>query len=199
MKRFLIALFVAALAAPAAAADYKIDTAHSSVAFKVSHMVVSKTRGAFTDFNGVISLDENDVTKSSVEVTIAVASIDTANEDRDEHLRAADFFDAEKYPAITFKSNGVEKIGGGYIAHGELTMKGVTKKVSIPFEMSGPITDPWGNERIGISTESITIDRQDYGISFSRTMEAGGLVVGNDVIIEIEVEAVKAKTEKAPA
>lgn len=197
-KRVLITLIAVVLALPAAAADFDIDTAHSSVSFKVAHMVVSKTRGSFTDFTGTIHI-EDDVAKSSVEVTIDVNSIDTANEDRDKHLRGADFFDAENFPTMTFKSVEIKKLGSRYFAHGDLTIKGTTRRVALPFTITGRITDPWGNERIGIDIEPFTINRQDYGISFSKVLEAGGLIVGNEITIDIDVEAVKAKAETKAA
>jgi len=193
--KLIIAFITLALILPSAvvgATDYTIDKDHSSVSFKVAHMVVSKTRGAFTDFSGKIILAD-DITASSVNVTIKVSSVDTANSDRDEHLLSEDFFNSEKYPAITFKSTKIKKHGDHWVAHGDLTLKGVTKRVALPFEITGKIMDPWGNERIGIDIEPVTIDRQDYGISFSKTMEAGGLMVGNDVTIKIELEAIKAK------
>ncbi len=194
-SKFIIITLALALVLPAAAssaADYKIDKDHSSVSFKVAHMVVSKTRGSFTDFKGTISLAE-EITASSVEVLINTTSVDTANEDRDKHLRSADFFDTEKHPAITFKSTKIKKVGDRWVAIGNLTLKGITKQVSLPFVITGKITDPWGNERIGIDIEPVTINRQDYGMTFSKAMEAGGLVVGDEVTIDIEIEAIKAK------
>lgn len=197
ISKILMAVLSAVVALPAAAGDFSIDTSHSYVSFKVQHMVVSKTKGQFNDWSGKISLAE-DMAKSSVEVTINVASIDTADEDRDEHLRSPDFFDVENSPTMTFKSKRIDKRGGKYVAYGDLTIKGVTKTVALVFTLNGPITDPWSNERIGIEVEPLTIDRQEYGLTWSKTMETGGLMVGNDVTIDIALEAVAAKA-KDPA
>ncbi len=198
LRTLSTALIALALALPAGAADFAVDTVHSSVGFKVSHMVVAKTRGSFPAFTGTIRLDEQDLAKSSVEVSIDVTSIDTANEDRDKHLRSADFFDVDQHPTMSFKSTRVEKKGDGFVAHGELTMKGVTKPVALPFTLSGPIDDPWGNRRLGVSVEPVVLNRQDFGLTWSKAMEAGGLMVGNEVTVEIELEAIEAKPA-APA
>lgn len=193
-----VALAVVATAGVQAAETYVIDPTHSNVGFKVTHLMVSKVRGHFDTFEGTIQLDPSDVTKSSVEVSIDVASINTGNEDRDKHLRSPDFFDAETYPRITFKSTSVEKSGdSSYIATGNLTIRDTTRTVALPFEMSGPITDPWGNTRIGIEIEPVTIDRQDYGVSWSKAMDAGGVVVSDDVTMDLAAEAVKKKATTA--
>lgn len=195
MKHIVTIVLAAVFALPAFAAELAIDSAHSSVSFKVTHLVVSTVRGSFQAIEGTINLDEKDMTKSSVEVTIAANSVNTGNEKRDEHLRSADFFDTEKFDAITFKSKSIEKNGSGYVATGDLTIKGNTREMRLPFEMNGPITDPWGNTRIGVHIIPVTIDRQDFGLTWSKTLEAGGLMVGNDVTIEIDLEAVEAKSE----
>lgn len=193
-----LAVAVLATANLQAAETYVIDPTHSNVDFKVTHLMVSKVRGHFDTFEGAIQLDPSDVTKSSVEVAIDVASINTGNEDRDKHLRSPDFFDAEKYPRITFKSTSIEKSGdSSYVATGNLTIRDVTRKVALPFEMSGPVTDPWGNTRIGIEIEPVTIDRQDYGVSWSKAMDAGGVVVSDDVTLDLAAEAVKQKAATA--
>jgi len=183
---------IALAAAPAVAADvFTIDPTHSNVGFKVTHMMVSKVRGGFTDFRGTIRLDADDMSRSSVEVTIRTASIDTGNPDRDTHLRSADFLDADQYPEITFASTRVEKNadGSGYVAHGELTVRGVTRDLSLKFSINGPVADPWGNRRIGIEIQPITINRQDYGVSWSKTLDTGGLVVSDQVTLDLAVEA----------
>lgn len=190
MNRLFLTLAAVFAALPAAAGEFAIDTTHSSVNFKVNHLVVSKVRGSFQSFDGSISIDERDMTRSSVEVTIDVSSIDTANGKRDEHLRSPDFFDVQNHPEITFKSTAVRKNGSGYVAFGDLTIKGTTRQVELPFSINGPITDPWGGSRIGIEIEPITIDRREFGLTWSQTLEAGGLVVGDEVDIELEVEAV---------
>lgn len=195
LKNMITTLVLTALIAiPAAAADtYAIDGAHSSVGFTVRHMVVSKVRGSFTEIKGSIQYDSEDVTKSSVSVTIPAESVNTANSDRDEHLRNADFFDVENHPELSFVSSSVSKKGDGFLLEGMLTMHGVSKPVEIPFQVNGPIQDPWGNTRMGIETEAITLDRRDFGLTWSKTLETGGLVVGDEITIEINLEAVMKK------
>lgn len=196
MKTILRSVAVAFVAFTAVAAraaeEYPIDRVHSSVAFAVRHMVVSKVKGEFNEWSGTIYYDDKDVAKSSVEVTIKTASIDTKDTKRDDHLKSADFFDAASHPEITFKSKRIEKSESGYVAVGDLTMRGVTKEISIPFEIAGMITDPYGNTRLGLSAQT-TINRQDFGVSWSKALDTGGLVVSDEVQIEIEIEAVKAK------
>ncbi|MDP2361755.1 MAG: YceI family protein [bacterium] len=195
MKRILKALsalaLIAVLVGVAPAADsYTLDGSHSDVNFTVSHMMISKVRGSFEDFQVDIKLDAADLAKSSVSAVIQAASISTTNEKRDEHLRSADFFETDTYPTITFTSRKIAKKGEQWVATGDYTMHGVTKSIDLPFTLSGPIKDPWGGTRIGIET-GLTINRQDYGLSWSNMMDGGGLVVGNDVTIEIHLEAVK--------
>lgn len=176
------------------AADiYVPDPAHSNVGFSAKHLVISTVSGKFKDFNATIQFDPADPSKSSFEGTIKTASIDTGNADRDTHLKSPDFFDAEKHPEITFKSSKIEKSGDGYVATGMLTMRGVSKEIKLPFTLSGPVKDPWGNDRIGISA-STTINRQDYGVSYSRKMDTGGLVVSDEIKIQIDAEATKKKS-----
>jgi polyisoprenoid-binding protein YceI len=187
---------VAILAVTSPAADtFTIDPAHSSIGFVARHMVVTNVRGAFNDFAGTILYDDKDITKSSVEVSIKTATIDTKEPKRDEHLRSPDFFDAAKYPDITFKSKRIEKTADGYVAIGDLTMRGVTKEIKVPFTIAGMVTDPYGNTRMGLSANA-ELNRQDYGVSWNKKLDTGGLVVGDDVKIEIEVEAVKANKAK---
>jgi polyisoprenoid-binding protein YceI len=187
----LVAL--AGSAATSTAADkYTVDPSHSSIGFAVRHMVVSKVKGFFNEYTATILYDDKDITKSSAEVTIKMESIDTRDAKRDEHLRTPDFFDAAKYPEITFKSKRIEKSEDGFVAVGDLTMRGVTKEISIPFIVAGVVTDPWGNTRLGLSGGT-KLNRQDYGISWSKSLDKGGLVVSDDVQIEIEIEAIKAK------
>lgn len=173
-----------------AADTYKIDPVHSYVGFSVRHMVISDVKGKFTDFEGTIVYDEEDITRSSVEVTIKAASINTGNDRRDEDLRSENFFEVEKYPLITFKSKKIEKRGDDYVMVGDLTMHGVTKEVAFPFKILGKVADPWGNTRIGAEA-SLTLDRRDFGIVYDRALEGGGLVVGNEVKIDLNIEAVK--------
>jgi len=172
-----------------AAATYVIDMSHTSVGFKVSHMVIATVQGKFTEFTGSIVYDEKDIKTWKIKGDIQVASIDTSDEKRDNHLRSPDFFDAKKFPQITFESSSITKKGDKYLAKGTLTMRGVTKEVQIPFIVKGPIKDPWGGMRIGLEG-SITINRQDFGVSWNKNLDAGGLLVGNDVQISLLVEAI---------
>ena len=181
-----VCLFLASLAF--AAEDYKIDPGHSSANFSVRHMMVSTVTGRFAGgVSGTIHYDDKDVSKSSVKATIKVASINTDNENRDKDLRGANFFDADKYPEITFESQRVEKRGDGYVAVGNFTMKGVTKQVELPFTIGGRINDGKGHGRLGIQSNT-TLNRQDYGVSWNRTVEGGGVVVGNEVKIDLNIE-----------
>lgn len=176
--------------APVPGGEYKIDAAHSTIGFAVRHLEINWVEGRFKEFAGTIRYDDKDVTRSSVEFTAKIDSVDTGVEGRDKHLRNADFFDAPKYPEMTFKSTRVERKGQvSYVLHGDLTLKGVTKPVSFPFRMTGAIKDPWGNTRFGISAET-RINRRDFGVDYDRALAAGGLVVGNDVTVSLQLEAV---------
>ena len=189
-------LLTLALGATASAADtFVIDGAHTEIGFSISHMVISKVKGKFTDFAGTITYDADNVGASSVELTIQTASIDTNNADRDAHLRNPDFFDADKHPTITFKSSRVATRDGGFVASGKLLMHGVTREVELPFTITGVITDPWGNTRMGVEVEPFTIDRTDFNVSWSKTLDTGGLMVGHEVLIEIHVEAIEKKAD----
>lgn len=177
--------------APIPGGEYKIDPAHSIIGFAIRHLEINWVEGRFKDFVGTIRYDESDVTKSSVEFTAKIESIDTGVEARDKHLRTADFFDAAKYPEMTFKSTRVERKGkDGYVLHGDLTLKGVTKPVALPFTITGAIKDPWGNMRFGINAQT-KINRRDYGITWGKAMESGGFDVGNEVTIGLQLEALK--------
>jgi polyisoprenoid-binding protein YceI len=191
MMRFRIAVPVVSLLLASlsfAAEDYKIDPVHSSANFSVRHMMVSTVTGRFAGgVSGTIHYDDKDVSKSSVKATIKVASVNTDNENRDKDLRSPNFFDADKYPEITFESQRIEKRGDSYVAIGNFTMKGVTKQIELPFTIGGRINDGKGHGRIGIQT-SMTMNRQDYGVSWNRTVEGGGVVVGNEVKIDLNVE-----------
>ena len=201
MKSAIRAVAVALVLAPALAlgqvSTWDFDSAHSHASFVVSHMVVSKVRGDFGKMTGTLTLDEKDPTKSKVEATIDATSIDTREPKRDEHLRSPDFFDVAKYPSITFKSAKVEKAKDGLKVTGELTMRGVTKTVVL--DVKGPtaeIKDPWGKTRRGASATT-KLNRQDYGVAWSKLIEGGGAVVGNEVAVEIELELVKQEPAKA--
>lgn len=184
------ALAVLASTTAAHAQDsYTIDPVHTSIAFKVKHMMVSDVRGEFERFTGTIVLDPKNIEASSVDVTIETPSISTNNEKRDGHLKSPDFFDAEKYPTITFKSKKVMKKGEQYVAIGDLTMRGVTKEIELPFTLNGPVSAGTASI-IGISAAA-EINRQDYGVSWNKSLDAGGVVVSDKVRIELEVEAKK--------
>ncbi|MDD5207901.1 MAG: YceI family protein [Elusimicrobiales bacterium] len=168
---------------------YVIDTAHSNIGFSVKHLGISKVKGKFGVFSGFIMADEKNLANCSVEVEIKADSISTDNEKRDAHLKTADFFDVEKFPTLTFKSKQVKKTKGGYTATGTFTMHGVSKEISIPFTMEKAM-DPWKKMRIGVEG-GLSLNRKDYGINWSNLMDNGGLVVSNDVKIDLSVEAVK--------
>jgi polyisoprenoid-binding protein YceI len=170
---------------------WEIDPSHSDVNFTVRHMVVTKARGRFTRWNGAIELDEADPMRSSVEVRIEAASIDTGHAERDGHLRSADFFDAENHPQITFKSTGIERVDDErYRIEGDLTMRGVTRRVVLDAEMGGTAADPWGSRRAGFSAHT-RVNRKDFGLTWNQALETGGLLVGETVDIGLEVEAVQ--------
>lgn len=175
----------------ALAADvYVTDPAHTQVGFTVRHFVITKVRGKFKDFAGTIMYDENDPTKSSVQGTIKTASIDTDHQKRDAHLRSPEFFDVENYPEITFVSKRIEKHQDGFMLIGNLTIRAVTKEVAIPFTITGKVVDPSGKTRLGFEG-SLRINRQEYGVSYNKTMDNGGLIVSDTVDIELVGEAVK--------
>jgi polyisoprenoid-binding protein YceI len=173
------------------AESWTIDTVHSSIGFRVRHMVISKVNGRFTRWSGTLVLDGENLAGSRVDVTIDAASVDTHEPQRDAHLRSADFFDAETFPTLEFRSRRVERKGEDrYRVSGDLTIHGVTREVVLEVEEGGRVRDPWGNERIGFLAKT-TIDRRDFGLTWNQVLEAGGLAVSEKVEIEIEVEAVK--------
>ncbi len=171
--------------------DYRMDPGHSVIGFSIRHFEISFVRGRFKDFTGTIHYDASDVTKSTVEFTAKVESIDTGVPGRDNHLRNADFFDVAKFPEMTFKSTRVEQKDKGYVLHGDFTLKGVTKQISFPFTLTGAVKDNRGNVRFGIAAET-KINRRDYGITWGAAMANGGRNVGDEVIIDLQLEAVKA-------
>lgn len=178
-------------ALPLQAESYKIDPSHSEVGFTIRHMV-SNVRGRFNDFAGTIDMDPKAPQKGSVELSVKTTSIDTGNADRDKHLRTADFFDVEKYPEITFKSDSVKATGKNrYDVTGTLTMHGVSKKVTLPVTLNGEAKDPWGNTRAGFETAT-TLDRKAYGIVWNKAIDNGGVLLGDDVNVSINLETVKA-------
>jgi polyisoprenoid-binding protein YceI len=166
---------------------YDIDGNHSYVGFVVRHLAVANVRGRFTRFSGQVTLDENDVRNSSVNVTIDAGSIDTNNERRDNHLRSADFFDVETFPSITFVSSGVEPTAEGFVMTGTLTIRDVSRQVGIPFELVGPVTADSGRRRLG-AEGTLRLNRFDFGLQWNRIQEAVQ-VVGDEVRIELNIEA----------
>jgi polyisoprenoid-binding protein YceI len=188
-----LTLAVVLAAAPVRADTFVIDQAHSSVGFEVRHLAISKVRGSFDDFAGSFTFTPGQPGDWSVEATAQAASINTNNGDRDDHLRSADFFEVEKYPTLTFKSTAVEMDGENEgTLRGELTMHGVTRVVEFDLEFLGSATDPWGNEKAGFSATT-EINRKDYGLNWNKALEAGGLVVGEDVKIILEIQGTKEK------
>jgi len=171
---------------------FGIDKAHSEAVFQVRHLL-TKVRGRFTDFEGTVKLDQENPENSSVDVSIQATSIDTSQADRDVHLRSADFFDVEKFPTLTFKSTRVTPTGNQTFAvAGDLTIHGITKSVVLPTTFLGMAKDPWGNERAGFEAE-VTINRKDYGLNWNAALEAGGFLVGDEVKISLQVQAVAQK------
>lgn len=170
---------------------WSIDPVHSQVDFGVRHMMISTVRGTFGELEGTIHLDEDDLTNSSVEVSIDAASIDTRNEDRDTHLRSGDFLNVEEHPTLRFKSRSVEPAGDGFVVQGDLTIRGVTREVTLEAEELGRGTDPWGNPRVGFRADT-RINRKDFGLTWNQALETGGVLVGDEVKISLEVQAIPA-------
>ena len=171
--------------------NYVIDPAHTRIGFVARHAMVTKVRGAFNEFEGSAVVDGTDFTKSTGQLTIQAASIDTRNEQRDAHLRSNDFLAMEEYPQITFVSTAVETTGPtSFDVTGDLTIKGVTNSVTISFEFEGAATDPYGNLRVGFEG-SVVINRKDYGVSWNAALETGGVLVSEKITLEFEVSAIK--------
>jgi len=169
---------------------WKLDPSHTLVEFSAKHLMITTVKGRFTDVEGFIHADEKDIKDSSVEATLKAATIDTRTEQRDNHLRSADFLEVEKYPEINFRSTRIEGSKQEFKLTGDLTIRGVTRQITLDVTFEGQTKDPWGGERIGFSASG-KIDRRDFGLTWNVMLEAGGLTVGNDIKINIEVEAVK--------
>lgn len=186
----LIKVGIASILAAGAlyAGTYNVDASHSNVGFKVKHLMISNVTGKFDKFNGSFEFDEKAGKVTSVDGTVEVASINTDNEKRDGHLKSADFFDAGKYPTITFKVDKVEDEK----AYGKFTMRGVTKDVVFDIENTATVTDPWGNKRVGVEISG-KVNRKDYGVNWNKALEAGGVVVDENVKIIVELEGIEAK------
>jgi polyisoprenoid-binding protein YceI len=195
MKRlFTVAALLAFASLPALAQTtaWQVDPNHTAAQFSVKHLGVSTVRGAFTKTTGQVQLDEKDISKSQVEITVDTTTLDTRNENRDKDVKSANFLDVATYPTMTFKSKRITSAGSGkWKLIGDLTLHGVTREVT--FDVDGPtpaIKDPWGNLRRGASA-STTINRQDFGVSYNKTLDTGGLVVANDVQITIDIEFIR--------
>jgi polyisoprenoid-binding protein YceI len=184
----LVAVLVLMSAVSVQAEVWKVDPAHSSIKFEVRHMVISRVHGIFGQFDGTMSFDDSSFNSSKVNFIVQTASVDTDNADRDKHLKSADFFDVVAHPTMTFKSTAVRKgSGDSFELEGELTIHSVTKTVVFVCDYYGSVVDPWGNTKSGFSA-STTINRQDFGITWSKSLDSGGLVVGDDVTIVLDLE-----------
>jgi len=171
---------------------YNVDPAHTRLGFVARHAMVTKVRGTFNEFHGSGDFDADNPANSKLHLVIKATSIDTGNADRDAHLRGNDFFDMDNYPEITFVSTSVEQVDDErYNVTGDLTIKGVTRPITVAFEVSGPVQDPWGNQRIGLEGK-VEVNRKDWGVNFNVALEAGGLLVSEKVTLEFDVAAVKA-------
>lgn len=186
-----LTLSVLAVSAVAAPVTWEIDTAHSAVGFGIRHLMVSTVRGNFNSFSGTVTLDGDDPTSAKIAVAIDPSSIDTREAKRDDHLRSADFFDVAKFPIMSFASKKVEKAGDGFTVTGDLTMHGVTREVVLAVD--GPpaiVKDPWGKQRAGLRATA-TLSRKDFGLTWNKAIETGGVVVGDEVGITIDLELVQ--------
>lgn len=180
---------------PTLTGDYSLDTSHSRIGFQARHAMVTKVRGAFSEYEGRIHLDQEDPSRSFAQVTIAAASIDTGNAQRDAHLRSADFFDAERFDTITFTSTSVEAVGDDvYRLTGELTVRDVTRPVTLELEYTGAVADPFGLLRLGFEGHT-TINRRDFGLEWNVALDQGGLLVSEKITIELDLAAVKPLAE----
>ena len=177
----------------AATERYNVDADHSIVGFSVAHMVISKTTGRFTDYTGYIEMDPDGKTVEAIEAVIKTASVDTNHPKRDTHLRSPDFFNVEKYPTMSYKMTSYEQQGDRYLANGDLTLLGVTKPIALTGTFNGVLPkDPGGNARAGFSAEG-KINRKDFGMNWNKALDNGGLVVGDEVAIRLEIECIKQK------
>jgi len=172
---------------------WAIDPAHSSVDFSVRHMMIANVKGTFNSFNATIEADPTDLTSATIEFSVETGSVDTRNKDRDAHLVSADFFDVENHQTMTFKATSIEKIDEGeYNVSGDLTLLGVTKQETFAVNFEGQGKDPWGNEKVGFSAEG-SVNRSDYGLVWNAALETGGVLVGDKVKINLQIQAAKAE------
>jgi polyisoprenoid-binding protein YceI len=177
--------------------NWNVDSSHSGINFSVRHMVVSKVRGRFTKYDVELSLDSEDLTRSTVQASIDAASIDTGVAQRDEHLRSADFFDTQKYPELRFQSKRIERVDDErYHVVGDLTIRDATRELVLDVEYGGRAKDPWGNERVGFVAKA-TLDRKDFGLGWNQLLETGGVLVGDRIDLDLEIEAINASATQA--
>lgn len=174
---------------------WEIDSSHSGIHFSVRHLVIAKVRGQFGRWTGAVTVPDGDFGRATVEVTIDASSIDTGVEQRDDHLRSADFFDVASFPELTFRTDRVEPNGERFRLVGTLTIKGVSRPVTLEVEPHGQARDPWGNERAAFSAKT-SVDRRDFGLTYNQVLETGGVMVGERVDIEIDIEAVRQAAAK---
>jgi polyisoprenoid-binding protein YceI len=168
---------------------WALDTAHSSVDFSVKHMMIANVKGTFNSFSAVIEAEPTDLTTAKIDFSIALSSVDTRNADRDNHLRSADFFDVEKYPTLTFKASSIQKTGNDeYNVTGNVSLHGVTKQETFTVTYEGTGKDPWGNMKVGFSVEG-KIKRSDYGLKWNAALETGGVLVGDDIKVSLDIQA----------
>ncbi|MDG3013058.1 YceI family protein [Speluncibacter jeojiensis] len=170
--------------------DYDIDVAHSRFGFMARHAMVTRVHGTFNDVDGVLHLDAGDLGRSTARVTLVADSIDTGVEQRDQHLRSNDFFDMPTYPEITFVSTAINGSAPSFEVTGDLTVKGITKPVTVDVEFTGAAVDPSGNHRVGFEVSG-TLNRRDWGVNWNAAMEAGGMLVGDKVTLEIDISAIR--------
>lgn len=182
-----------AIAVQTRTTTWNLDPAHSAAEFKVKHMMITNVKGQFTDISGTITIDESDITKSRVEAAVDAVSINTRNPDRDAHLRSADFFDVDRFPKLTFTSTAVRRTGRDELeVEGDFTIHGVTRKVTFTVEgPSAPAKDPWGDTRLGL-TATAKINRKEFGLTWNSALETGGVLVGEEITVTIDIQAVKA-------
>jgi polyisoprenoid-binding protein YceI len=187
-----VLVWISVAGARAETARYDVDPDHSTIGFSVDHMVVSKTRGQFTEYIGFIEMDHDAKTVKAIEATIKTPSLTTNHQKRDTHLKGPDFFDVEQYPTMIYKMKSYRKTGDGYTAIGDLTLHSVTKEITLVGNFNGVNKDPWGNTRAGFTAEG-KVNRKDFGINWNKALDNGGVIVGNEVLIKLDVECIKAK------
>jgi len=201
MKWFTCIVFVGCFSggvvviASAEMAKWIVDKDHTTLGFEVVHMLVSKTKGKFTEYSGTVEMDAEKQEFKTIEVVIQTTSVTTDHQKRDDHLRSAEFFDVKTFPSMTFKMKSYTKSGDQYTAVGDFTLLGVTKELTLVGTFNGMAKDPWGNTRAGITAEG-TINRKDYGMKFSKLLDNGGLMVGDEVKLILEIEVIKEKKAK---